>query len=181
MAKGGTKGSLWEYILYFYTNAGDIDAPIYEIADDQLRKKFRKIVSEDEKILCVEAYKTPLDEKQVTKFLIYHMFIIFETDDWWWSIEKCRDAIVLQRSKSRRGLKNKCRQQDRLSPISLILDDMGCRSVYKLIDWLHSEDELNNVYHIMKANCKHFGKRIFGYIAKTKDLYWYHGAFTDPI
>lgn len=175
----GVKGGKWESVLYFVTDAGNSNKPIHKIPNEKLVKKFRRIVDEDEIIRSVGVYKLPLFEviPPVEKIPVledlFHMFILFQTDEGWWSIEKCRDAIVLQRGEFWRDVWNKNRHAKRNRPIHLYVMDRGSRTVYDLVEQLYLTDELNKTYHVLNDNCQQFGKRVFDYLAMdlTLDMY----------
>ena len=170
MAKKGTKGSNWKYEVYFDPEANESTGHSYTITDDELRTQLTSLVDAGEAIREVTAYKVPLSEWQLTQFLLYHMFIIFETEDWWWSIEKNDEGITIQRSKSIKAVKERYRQRARNSGIERMARDKGGKSVNSLIKWLWKEDELNNKYHIVNSNCQHFGTKVFNFVAKNKTL-----------
>ena len=82
MAKKRIKGSNWKYEVYFDPEANESTGDSYSISDDELITKLADLVDAEEMIKKVTAYKVPLSKAQVTQFLLYHMFIIFETEDW---------------------------------------------------------------------------------------------------
>ena len=49
-----------------------------------------------EKIKNVRIYKTPLNKNQWTNALFYHVFVMYETDKYWWSIEKNTEGLTIQ-------------------------------------------------------------------------------------
>ena len=170
MAEKKIKGGNWKYEVYFDPEADKHTGRCYTISDDKLRTKLAKLVDAGEKIQKVTAYKVKLSEFQITQFLLYHMFIVFETEDWWWSIEKNDEGITIQRSKSVRAVRDKYRQTMRNSGISSIEQDGGRKSVNDLIEWLWKENELNDEYNILLSNCQHFGTKVFNFVAKHKNL-----------
>lgn len=90
LAKGGVPGggNEWTNQLYFDPEADKSSGPTYWIKDGELRTKLKELVDPTEKIIRVEIYRHPLYSYQITSILLYHAFIVFETDGWWWSIEK---------------------------------------------------------------------------------------------
>lgn len=172
------KGGGWTSKIYFDPEADTTTGSAYNIVDDELLERLGKLVDPEEEIIKIFAYKHPLFEYQITTLTMYHLFIVFETRQWWWSIEKNSEGITIQRSKSLSDVKSKNRQKSRGSHISLVKEDKGRRSVEDLIRWLYNENELNKRYHYVSSNCKTFAKRVFDHVAKQEYLYWYDGAFS---
>ena len=173
MAKKGILGGNWKSEVYFDPEADKHTGPGYTISDDELRTKLAELVDAKENIQNVTAYKAPLSKYQLTKLLLYHMIIVFETEEWWWSIEKNDEGITIQRSKSRTAVRDRYRQGKRnsgLSGISTMETDTGRKCVNDLIDWLWRQNELNNYYNITSNNCQHFGTKVFNFVAKHKTL-----------
>lgn len=169
--KSGAKvGDEWTYQIYFDPEADQASGTGYSIEDDELLSTLARLVGVDEKILHVSAYKVPLSSMQLTQLLLYHMFVIFETKAWWWSIEKHSDGITIQRSKKSSAVKERYRQTKRFSGISLMTTDERRLSVHDLIKWLYQQNELNKPYHYLSSNCKHFATAVFDHVAKTKKL-----------
>ena len=173
MAKKGIKGGNWKSEVYFDPEADEHTGRCYTISDDDLRTELTELVDAKENIQNVTAYKAPLSKYQLTKLFLYHMIIVFETEEWWWSIEKNDEGITIQRSKWREAVRDRYRQGERnsgLFGISRIKKDTGRKSVNDLIDWLWGENELNNYYDISSSNCQHFGKKVFNFVAQYKTL-----------
>ena len=57
------------------------------------------LVEGHEEILNVRVYKCKLFSPQLTQQLLYHAFVVYETDEWWWCVEKNTEGITIQRSK----------------------------------------------------------------------------------
>ena len=173
MAKKGIKGGNWKSEVYFDPEADKHTGRCYTISDPDLLNKLKELVDVKENIQCVIAYKAPLSEYQVTKLLLYHMFIVFKTEDWWWSIEKNGEGITIQRSKEVTAVRDRYRQEKRnsgLSGISTMKTDTGRKSVDDLINWLWWGNQLLRYYDISKQNCQHFGKEVFNYVAEHHSL-----------
>lgn len=134
------KGGDWTHQVYFDPEADQLSGSSYHIEDDKLLEKLGTLVDSEEEILKIYAYKQPILFFQLTKFTMYHMFIVFETRQWWWSIEKNSKGITIQRSKYPSAVQSKYRQTDRGSRISLVKEDKGRKSVEELIRWLYIEN-----------------------------------------
>lgn len=99
---------------------------------------------------------------------LYHQYVIFKTDTWWWTIEKNSECIVIQRSKYRDNVKKNFGRESRDWYVYTITEGktrIGQRNVGELIQWLLRKDELNNEYHYLIRNCQHFA------VAVAKFLY----------
>ena len=172
MSKAKT-GSDWTYKIYFYPRADKYDGgPAVPISDEELIEKLSTQVDVDEDIVKVYVYKSALVTFQLTKAILCHMFVVFETVDWWWSIEKNAQGITLQRSTSRNDVKKKYRQEDRIqhTSIELVEKDRGRKNMRQLIEMLWKENELNHRYGFLDSNCKDFAKVVFDYAARSKTL-----------
>ena len=163
-------GGNWKYKVYFDPEADEHTGRRYAISDDELRTNLANLVDAREKIQSVTAYKVRLSEFQITQFLLYHMFIVFETVNWWWSIEKNDQGITIQRSKFLFHVRERYRQTNRKSGICSMATDDGKKSVNDLIDWLWMESELNEEYDILLSNCQRFGKKVFNFVANHKKM-----------
>ena len=53
----------------------------------------------DEEIFTVFMYECPLSGWQLTKLIFFHQFVVFKTTNWYWSVGKNSEEIVIQRSK----------------------------------------------------------------------------------
>ena len=63
--------------------------------------QFKEMLEEkdiSEKIEEVRYYTHPLYRWQLSKYFIHHAFIVFKTENWWWSIERNEDGVTIQRS-----------------------------------------------------------------------------------
>ena len=167
-----SKGADWKSTIYFDPEADSGVGASYYIGDSQLRQKLSSLVYPSEYILKITIYKTPLSEIQLTDSLLYHVFIVFETSDWWWSIEKNSEGITLQRSKIMLAVREYYRRKKRIKgtswSIEEIVHDKGRRTLNQLIDFLWKSDELNRKYSWLNSNCKGFAKRIFDEVAERK-------------
>lgn len=155
------------------------DPTMSDVCDDkQLMDTFNSLVDTEENIEIIHAYKHKLSEMQLTSFLIYHLFIVVKTANWWWSIEKNSEGISIQRSKNQFAVTRLIRQENRISSITLVKESTGRRSVGDLIRWLKKENEFHKRYHFLFSNCQTFAKRVFNYVAECSNLYWFDGAFS---
>ncbi|XP_046643391.1 uncharacterized protein LOC124328583 [Daphnia pulicaria] len=141
----------------------------YFITDAELRERLGQLVEASEKILEVRYYTNPLYGWQIWQNLLHHAYIVFETDQWWWSIEKNELGVTIQRSKNEAYVRDKFRRQDRTS--DLFGNGIQCEQKYKgshtlqeLIDHIYSKDYLNEEYNVVSNNCKDFADKIYQFI-----------------
>ena len=97
------------------------------------------------------------------------MFVLFETESWWWSIEENSEGITIQRSKCRNEVERKYRKESRPN-LTLMKVDAGKKSMKDLIKWLYKTNKINDKYNYLSSNCKHFGKCVFNFMALDKKM-----------
>lgn len=101
-----------------------------------------------ERILNIWVFKSPLYGWQRTVLFMNHQFVVIETANWWWSIEKNDKEIVIQRSKhfKGRGVRDHANNKKRKTPLRRVSSDKGQKTMAKLIKFLYQKDELNESY-----------------------------------
>jgi len=99
-----------------------------------------------------------------------HQFVVFVTDNWYWSIEKNDKHILIQRSEGLPCVRDfryeKAERIKRNTPVVQLRFDYGRKSMKELIEFLYRENELNNKYHWIADNCQDFAKRVFDEFAE---------------
>lgn len=164
----------WKSEIYFDPESDETRGTTYKITDDELRTRMTALVDPEERILEVFMYKIPLSESQWTNLLFNHQFIIFETDSFWWSIEKNDAGLTVQRSKKKDAVLRRYRQKPRIEgsywDVQLIEKDKGRRTMGELIEWLWKKDHLNKKYDWLTSNCKDFAQFVFNEIAQNKNV-----------
>ena len=174
-SKGG--GEEWTSEIYFDPRADGNDTPA-RISDDELKTKFKELIDPSEKILNVRVYKTPLSEVQLTNAVSFHAYTVFETDQWWWSIEKNTEGLTIQRAKDFDAVGKRYRQTKRPGidfiqfGMQLIKEDEGRKTMDELVDFLYRKDKLNQKYNWATSNCKNLAADIFNFVARYKN--WNH-------
>ena len=120
-----------------------------------------KVDDVSEKIQEVRYYTHPLNNWQMTKYLLHHAFIVLKTENgWFWSIEKDEGGITVQRSKQLENVRDKCRKQNRITGvmnngISLAKNSPGNKTtVIELFNHMWSEEYMDSNYHVLKDNCQ---------------------------
>lgn len=152
--------------LYFYHKL-DSSKRYHKLADDKLIEKFSKIIDDDpDNIVKIEVYRTPLTDIQPTHMILYHAYVVIETENWYYSIETSEKNITMQRSKEKSmvrdqivGQKRKT-LQDEDKP-DCIVSANGSGTILEVVKYLYKEDRLNCEYHPLFENCKDLSKLIF--------------------
>jgi hypothetical protein len=156
--------------LYFDPEADSAQGSHYYITDGELREKLKELVDDSEKITEVRLYSHPLTNLQVTKLVWHHAFVVFETDKWWWSIEKNDVGVTIQRSKKFEYVRDRYRRAKRttglfgMSGITLEKKSSGSHTLNELIDHIYLKDYLNEEYDLLENNCQHFAQKIWLFI-----------------
>jgi hypothetical protein len=170
-SKSGTKGEDWKSEIYFDPRSDSSSGPDYRITDSQLRQRLRELIDVSEEIVKITVYKEDLWDWQLTRLMAYHTFVVLETNEWWWSIEKNAQGITIQRSKDWEYVAKRYRRNTR-KDTGLMNQDTGRYKMEDLVEWIYKEDELNKRYHFLESNCQGFAKRIFDHFAKSKYLHF---------
>ena len=150
----------WTSKIYFAPQADIQNPSIRTYNDGELRTELANIIDVDEDILNVSIWKCNLFSWQLTNVFVFHAYVVFETDKFWWSVEKNNEGITIQRAKNSGSVKYWYRNTLRKST-SEIITDRGRRTMKNLIDFIYIQDELNKEYSFTSSNCKHFAKKLF--------------------
>jgi len=123
-----SKGGHWTGKIYFDPDADvsayeanselstDLKQPDvwpYCISYSGLKKQLKRCINTSENIEKIWVYKKPLGEWQFTSNLLYHAYVVLETNQFWWSLEKNAEGLTLQRSKSKDTVVQYYRQKKR--------------------------------------------------------------------
>ena len=169
MGSSVSKGGAWTGLIYFDPEA-DISSNVEEISAFELRSRLRNEIDASEEILNIWIYKEPIWNWEWTYIVFFHVFVVLETNKFWWSLEKRADGIVFQRSKLRSSVVEKICLEP-LSPYSNkpqeIISDEGRMTISNLMDFLYSKKVLEKHYNFIGANCKDFAKLIFDEVGTT--------------
>ncbi|XP_057373235.1 uncharacterized protein LOC130694083 [Daphnia carinata] len=161
-------GAAYTKKLYFDPNADSPEGYDYSITDAELRETLSELVDVTERIVEVRYYKHPLSSMQLTDGILHHAFIVFETNAWWWSIEKNDEGVTMQRSTDFDSVCEKYRRSDRQTSIGngveMVKKASGSTTVMELIDHLWEGDYLNQEYNFETYNCQHFADLIYEFI-----------------
>lgn len=123
-----------------------------------------------EYIRSIAVYKCPLYDNQLIQLLDNHQFVVLQTDNCWYSIEKNSHFIQMQRSNHIENVQCYIRKDRRRTPIKRISSD-SCQQLKTMSDLIHFllvNQELSRIYDLVLSNCQAFAKRIFDKFAATK-------------
>ena len=121
-------------------------------------------------IRSIAVYKCPLYDNQLIQLLDNHQFVVLQTDNCWYSIEKNSHFIQMQRSNHIENVQCYIRKHRRRTPIKRISSD-SCQQLKTMSDLIHfllENQELGKIYDLVFSNCQAFAKRIFDKFAATK-------------
>ncbi len=169
---GGAKGGEWRDQVVFVPDAGPNPWGKTEIIKDfWLIPKMAYSIDDSEKIKEISVYKKPLlTSLQGVDYqeLLNHQFVVLETANWFWSIEKDGEQIVIRRGGDFERIKNFDLEGERIKPVVLMSNDKGTKTMKDLIEFLYLKDEVLKTYHLRNDNCQHFAKRVFDEFAERK-------------
>ena len=116
----------------------------------------------NEDIEQVWTYKVSLTRYQLTNFLFYHMFIVFKTKNWYWSVEKHADKVTIQRNESMSEVRDYYRGERRIGTPQEINWAFGSKKAKHIIDQVNLFDS----YDPITSNCQQFASRLYNAIAR---------------
>ena len=173
-----------ELMVYFYANAEAAHLEPVEIARGSVTETMRSIMGDeivDGVIDWLGVYATPLNltglraEQIVSVPGKYHAVVVFTTgDEYWWSVEKNRHCVVLQRSKSQTYLLQHVAGEKRTDAedgpnAELKKEDHaypGCK-ISRVTQLMDLADDVKR-YGVITENCKHFAKTFFDKMALSE-------------
>ncbi|KAI9549153.1 hypothetical protein GHT06_005468 [Daphnia sinensis] len=181
-------GSTYTRKLYFDPRADQADTGGYWITDHELRQKLANLIDTEEKIKNASVYSNPLSSWQMTNIWLYHAFVVIETNDWWWSIEKNMESITIQRSKNLESVRDMYQRKKRTTgwtPLTKIRKNEttggGNTTIKELINYIWRKDCLNDVYHLLDENCQKFAAMVFDRIKSPyNDQVYFDEAADQP-
>lgn len=152
--------------LYFDAQS-DSEGHQHIIHHRNLLEKFDEITgTEPDNILWVSVYKSPLSSWQVTNALFYHAFLLYETDNWYYSMETSDKNITLQRSKQLTFVRDQCLRRPRSGTLlngapSLVIKARGQKTIRDVMQYLYERGRLKLEYNLLVENCKDLAKKGF--------------------
>ena len=160
----GSKGGKWtsQLCTYFYTENGKIEVNRY--SQQKCVEDLHRITNSEE-IQYIGSYRCPLAENIEENQFAYHQFLVIKTTNWYWSIGKDSEKILLQRSKAKNCVE-KCKEgQAKYTPVKMIVEIEGRGSMRDLIKFI-CENELDKTYYLLGDNCQRFAERLFNQFIK---------------
>ena len=98
--------------------------------DDSLKKVKSEMSDANEMILQIWVLKCPLSSWPLHPQLFFnHQFVVFETQNWLWSIEKDKARFLIQRSKNVSNVQNYFGTKPRITPVRQLSYDKGQKTV----------------------------------------------------
>ncbi|XP_046634899.1 serine/threonine-protein phosphatase 6 regulatory ankyrin repeat subunit B-like isoform X2 [Daphnia pulicaria] len=136
-------------------------------------------INKESKITEFETHQSSMGTTKDLK-RAFHVFIVFKTTcqtdkDYWWSLEKNRDYIVLQRSRNKNNVKDKCYGETRNEVKPIVENLVGNGTIKDLFAILWAHQIIPEKYNILNSNCQSFVTFISQEI--TEIGYQYDGFF----
>ena len=175
LSSSGSGLGEYSFMLYYDPQADKLTGAAYEISHKELQKKAREHFREYDPIQSVEIcrHPLPLTGTPGEEFYAYHAFVIIKSEKYWYSIEKNKEGIILQRSQHKDCVMDKLKREKRSTPISRVrYDSQMCgKSLILLLDFIHEKNLLKNEYKLLTDNCKYFAANVFNHLkcSNTKD------------
>lgn len=183
------KGGAYTSKLYFDPRADLPKDEGFLITQQELLEKLKTLIDVTEEIFRVRYYSNPLSSWQLTNALFYHAFLVFKTENWYWSIEKNTQGLTIQRSKDMKTVVNYYRRAKRttgmtsntdIQLVDEILQGQG-GSMRGLLYSIWKKEFLLEKYHLLKSNCQIFADSLFEIMKKLrKDVYFDPDADSPP-
>jgi hypothetical protein len=138
-----------------------------------------KDIDKESTITLVEIHQSSMG-KPTDTVKAFHAFIVFKTvsekdGEFWWSIEKDTEYIILQRSRNKDDVNNNKKgvRRKRIRPIKE--DLIGRGNLLYLFTLLWGQQLIPTKYDIIKSNCQ----TLVAFISKqvTEEEYEYQGVF----
>ncbi|UJR06976.1 hypothetical protein I4U23_011264 [Adineta vaga] len=154
-------------ILVFYPNVESNKKDKCILYHNTLLEQFDKITgTEPEKILKIAVYKTPLIPVASSIEILYHAYLVLQTETWYYSLETKTQQITLQRSKCPEDVRDmyegasRGTVTDNTAP-SLIVEAKGEGTIRDVMEYLYKKQRLNVDFNWFWENCKDMAKWIF--------------------
>ena len=155
------KGSgVYQRRVVFDPDADKSEGKLYYVSDEELKSRMLELI-ENETIMNITIYKHKLYDWQSTQALLYHCFVILETNYWWWSVEKNSEGVFVQRSKKWTYVVDYLERRRRNHPIYKVISDTSRMTLRDFVHMLYFSDAVGSGYNSLTNNCKHFAKTVF--------------------
>jgi hypothetical protein len=163
MSKTAITGSDWTYSLHFVEDAEKKES--CRISHEDLISTFRSKVDMNERVNEILLYKCNLMERQLTNVFILHMFVVIDSPNWWWTVEKNTKYIVIQRSKKKGLVCDQLLDPDgsvtrRTKVSNAVSLKLGTGTIGDVVHYLYDTNQLKKKYHINGECCVDFANRV---------------------
>lgn len=165
----GAKGGNWKNELA----VEDGQRISFILTQDSLREELCRLdmTNHADKLQKIWLFKRPL-EGYYTQFFYNHQFVVIESTQSYWSLEKNTDRLLLQKNQSFDMVvkyEPECRPRNR--PVVEIKHGNCKGTIRDLIEFLYCQNELKKKYNWIDENCKAFAKRVFDEFAVLSTVY----------
>ena len=93
---------------------------------------------------------------------LYHAFVVFKTERFWWSVDTNADGVTVQRATSFDAVSTSYRQKRRTAQkLVLVKSDPGRKTVRQLFDEAERRKLLTDSFKFLSDHCKHFANGVF--------------------
>jgi ankyrin repeat protein len=132
--------------------------PIDEAETPKMLYDLKSIVDKESKITEVEIHQSSMHSATDTT-KAFHVFNVFRTTsesdgDYWWSLEKNLECLVLQRSRNKDDVRKKLYGKERKKVKSIVENLGGKGSIKDLFGMLLSHKVIREIYNITESNCE---------------------------
>jgi hypothetical protein len=173
-----TASSTYTCKLFFYDEVHLVDGGVeVSMRNERLQQALGIMVDRTEIIREVMYYALSFEQFWNLWGVLgfSHSFIVFKTDQWWWSIEKNDAGVTVQRSANIESVRDKYQRRRRGTGLTGIrlehaernLSASGSRNIItvnSLIDHIYTSNYLNEEYGISSHNCTDFAERIYRFL-----------------
>jgi ankyrin repeat protein len=138
-----------------------------------------KDIDKESKITEFETHQSSMGSAKDFKGA-FHVFIVFKTTSgtdgvYWWSLEKNRDYIALQRSRNKNNVKDHRYGETRHQAKPIVENLIGKGTIKDLFALLWAQQMIVDKYHLMESNCQSFVTFVGQQITNIR--YTYEGVF----
>jgi len=153
--------------LYYWDDDKQKGKTLY---DDTLVADFERIIgNEDDTILRIKVYRTPLMDWQEKYGILFHAFVLIETEDAYYTLEVSEKCITLQRSTTKEKIRDRYPKGSLRRTLGVrkperIASANGRRTMTDVVEYIYKEDVLNRNYKVFSTephNCQTFAAEIF--------------------
>ena len=137
--------------------------PLVYLSD---RGAIERWMNTEDPIVKIEYCRTPLGGWQVSSLILHHSFLVLKTRDWWWSVEKMPDAIIVQRSRDyekvflyQKGVKRETGLFWKRPTIDYERNPKEVKTVEDVVYCLWTA--IFEKYNLLMANCRDFARDLF--------------------